>query len=1167
MKDSPYKFLDFYDLKDREIFFGRESEINILVADILVSRLVVLFARTGTGKTSLINAGVRPLLESKKIKTFYMRVEQEPTEAAKSVLSKTDRAASLTTQLISAVDSSIDSTAGKPEKPVVLFLDQFEEFFLQIKSPETRQKFISYVAQIYKNPESGIHLVFSMREEYFYMMDEFRLEIPSIFHKNSNLRLMPLDEDQARDAIIKPAAARNVKLDLDLANRIIEDLQKQNDKDGIRAPSLQIICDTLWSREDPYDRHITLQDYDELGGAQNILDKRLAEALELALAGTGLIPLAQNLIDKLRTDENTKYPRLFSDLVETLGTGDTALRTLVDRLKGVRLIKDTTISNAPAIEWSSDYLAERTDLIKKILQTFELKEVFLQAWLEENLEKALARTGLIPLTQGLIDRLRTDENTKYPRLLSELVEKLDTDDTTLRKLIDRLKDAQVIKEATISNAPAIEWASDYLAKRTDLIKKVVETIELREAHQHALNADEKLQVGDSIGEPIETGEEIGELQDNIPVKQWRFGLDKFLELSSNPKSTENLQANEVEFLLDTALYYQQGNLAKDWFDRLATVNQNAHELLRKRIHNDEIDENVRKGLLVLIRELDPDTALPLLEEALDKPAVRNESIKTLIDYPMDRANELLARSLQREELWEDVVDALKGSGKRRAVALLIPLLQSDTKFSHALKALEKLAQSGGAVKDRATEALVSAIPSLQEKLKNELTVASAQKALIRLSRFPDPLGNMAQKTLNESTTVPTKDTELSKKKLSEKIKDLFVHNRLEESSEVQVKESPAGIDIPKAGSGLLRQRPKQERLTRSATDYFADIMPFINRGTLIPIIGNSFRLEQVFRSEQELADQLSDAADIDHDELTIGEQLTRAWADEIRYPMRDVHNLARVAQYYQVEQRETLLAKAKYLKFLTNFLLDISEEEDEYKEAVRQLRTRDALFSDIVHSLDYPRFPPDIEDPLRVLARLPLSLYVTTGYYNFLERALEAEAKKPRTQVCFWTGGKSRAKPEHIPDPLYEPSQLEPVVYHLFGLEDYPQTLVLSEDDFLNFLISVVEDTNTQNPLVPLRLREGLAESRLLLLGYNVEDWEYRVLFRFISKYRSLDFAPRGMLIQSQRGMKQIEDEERLIKYFEQYFDRNQFEMKWTSPERFIRDLWNEWNKYRMGEA
>lgn len=67
MTNSPYKFLDAYTRHDAEIFFGRDLEIKALLSDVLLSKLTVLFARTGTGKTSLIRAGLIPRLEKKDI--------------------------------------------------------------------------------------------------------------------------------------------------------------------------------------------------------------------------------------------------------------------------------------------------------------------------------------------------------------------------------------------------------------------------------------------------------------------------------------------------------------------------------------------------------------------------------------------------------------------------------------------------------------------------------------------------------------------------------------------------------------------------------------------------------------------------------------------------------------------------------------------------------------------------------------------------------------------------------------------------------------------------------------------------------------------------------------------------------------------------------------------
>jgi hypothetical protein len=55
------------------------------------------------------------------------------------------------------------------------------------------------------------------------------------------------------------------------------------------------------------------------------------------------------------------------------------------------------------------------------------------------------------------------------------------------------------------------------------------------------------------------------------------------------------------------------------------------------------------------------------------------------------------------------------------------------------------------------------------------------------------------------------------------------------------------------------------------------------------------------------------------------------------------------------------------------------------------------------------------------------------------------------------------------------------------------------------------------------------------------------------------------MLLQLEPGMKEIGNKEKSIKYLSQYFDKKQFDVDWTNPEKFIRKLWIEWDEYRTG--
>ena len=343
------------------------------------------------------------------------------------------------------------------------------------------------------------------------------------------------------------------------------------------------------------------------------------------------------------------------------------------------------------------------------------------------------------------------------------------------------------------------------------------------------------------------------------------------------------------------------------------------------------------------------------------------------------------------------------------------------------------------------------------------------------------------------------------------------------------------------------------------------LLPDVQNGTAIPIISNSFRLDQIFRGNE-----LSSIVEGNGD-TTIVEKLTQKWAENINYPMPDDHNLARVSQFHQVEQDNNEIAKSQYLDFLKKHLLDMDENATNYADYVNGVKgqVEQHLLSNITKSLDYPRYTEG-QDPLEMLAKLPINIYITTSYFNFIERALENEEKKPHTLVCFWNKGESRAMPIHRKDldPDKDITEKTPLVYHLFGLEDYPNSMVLSEDDYMNFLVSVFEDTNNANPKVPTYLKQMLAERRLILLGYHLMDWDFRVLFKFIMKFRARrvsddDDMPRGILIQLKPSSKRSEDEGRSIKYFQQYFGRKQFDVDWSNASKFIRELSGMYDTYR----
>ena len=327
----------------------------------------------------------------------------------------------------------------------------------------------------------------------------------------------------------------------------------------------------------------------------------------------------------------------------------------------------------------------------------------------------------------------------------------------------------------------------------------------------------------------------------------------------------------------------------------------------------------------------------------------------------------------------------------------------------------------------------------------------------------------------------------------------------------------------------------------------------ISKGSVIPVISSSFRIEQIFH---ELAEEGGPG---------VVEGLIAQWARIIKYPLPDNSNLAQVAQYHFVKRNDNPSARTEILSFLKKFLWNMAntEVQDRTLAAGLQSQIEDMGFSDLVEALDYPKFPEGTPDPLRLLARFPLRYYITTSQSDFVERALIAENKTPRTQICFWSGEMANIRKEHrtITDEFTADSA-NPIVYHLYGLEEYPQTLVLSEDDYINFLISIAADTDTSHPKIPLYLRQAVGESQLVLLGFRLSDWDFRVLFRLMMNFRTDGFSPRGMLIQLDDNEKESSNAN-VVEYLQSYFGRKAFDITWTDAESFVQKLWNDWDRLR----
>jgi hypothetical protein len=289
--------------------------------------------------------------------------------------------------------------------------------------------------------------------------------------------------------------------------------------------------------------------------------------------------------------------------------------------------------------------------------------------------------------------------------------------------------------------------------------------------------------------------------------------------------------------------------------------------------------------------------------------------------------------------------------------------------------------------------------------------------------------------------------------------------------------------------------------------------------------------------------------------LGASREIAQRWAEAYHYPMEphQREDLPQVAQYLAINQdrgfpRDEL---EEYLRqqLLQRYAADLPEN----------LRTNPkAPLNDLIDAVGLKRWEREPRDPYKVLAALPLPIYVTTNADRLLLKALEAAGKSPQVALCPWNKYVEQADSIYDKEPNYLPSPEKPLVYYLYGRLGEPDSLVLTEDDYFDFLIGVTSNKD----LIPAAVRRALADTALLFLGFQVDSWDFRVLFRSILSGegggRRSRYAHIAAQIEPEEG--RILEPERARRYLENYISKGaDISLYWGGPEDFAAELQKQW--------
>ncbi|MGH3066448.1 MAG: hypothetical protein ACRDOF_09130 [Gaiellaceae bacterium] len=383
---SPFKGLNaFADSElDELLFFGREREREIVVANLIASRLTVLYGPSGVGKSSLLSAAVaRSLRElpERPLVVVFSRWSDDPSAALAEAVSEAAGGA-LNGSPLQALERAQEG------RDVYLVLDQTEEYFLYHADDGGPGSFAETLPGVLAAP-LRINVLVSLREDSLAKLDRFTGRIPSLFA--NTLRLDRLDRQAAKAAIVGPIdryvelTGADMSIEPELIERVLDEVgtgqiepalgglgvvERVENGTRIEAPYLQLVLQRLWEEERAADSDVLrLETLERLGGAQHIVEEHLEGAMKALSAGQK--DLAARLFNHLVTPSGTKIAHDVSDLADfgqvPIGELQPVLATLSERRilrsleegGGVRYEIFHDVLAQPVLAWRASHEAER----------------------------------------------------------------------------------------------------------------------------------------------------------------------------------------------------------------------------------------------------------------------------------------------------------------------------------------------------------------------------------------------------------------------------------------------------------------------------------------------------------------------------------------------------------------------------------------------------------------------------------------------------------------------------------------------------------------------------------------------------------------------------------------------------------------------------------------
>ena len=435
---SPFKFLDPYTLSDRDAFFGREEETDLLYQLIFQTPLLLVYGYSGTGKTSLIQCGLAGRFDGPDWFPFYIRRQENLNDSLKRTLS----------QALPPEESAERPLAEQIEilfdyylRPVYLIFDQFEELFI-LGDREEQLEFARTIRSLLE-AEQPCKIILVMREEFFGQLYYLEKEIPTIY--DFRMRVESMGFKKVSQVI--SGSFERFHIELEKPEENIERIYKNISagKSGVQLPYLQVYLDMLW-RED-YARtygegeaeipagseypslELTTEEIENFGAIEDVLTRFLQEqeqslqkALEKRSPGLPENTVRQ-VLDAFVTEEGTKRPVNFQRRGEAYELEKSFARFLPRLPDGLLDFLLASLENARLLRERDGHLELAHDSLAARINAERSEQ---QRRLNEQFNRVVTAYRAFPDTKEYLSRRQLTLLEEFPDLQNRLDEPLQT---------------------------------------------------------------------------------------------------------------------------------------------------------------------------------------------------------------------------------------------------------------------------------------------------------------------------------------------------------------------------------------------------------------------------------------------------------------------------------------------------------------------------------------------------------------------------------------------------------------------------------------------------------------------------------------------------------------------------------------------------------------------